>query len=82
MAGQLLFDKVGDFRFQTFRGRMAGFEGDKGFDDLAAKSVGLTDNASLGHGGMGDEGGLNFEGTNALALGFDDVGGPADKPKK
>src|SRR3989344_275576 len=81
VAGQLLFDELGDFRLQTFRGRMAWFEGDKGLDDLAAENIGLTDNAGFGDGWVGNEGGLDLEGANALALGFDDVVGPADKQK-
>lgn len=66
---------------------LAGFvafdEDHEGFDDDAADALGVggADDGTLGDSGMLDEGRFDFEGSDAVAAGFDDVVIAADEPE-
>ena len=74
-------DPLAQLVFQCVGGLVAAFERDEGGDGLAFEIVGAADDGGFGDLGMGDQGGLDFHGAEAVAADVDDVVDAAHEPE-
>src|SRR3989344_4871012 len=80
MTSQMMFDVVHDFLFESFRRLEPRLESNKGFDNFSPKNVRFANYSGFGTGGIADNGALDLEWANSLALGLDDIVSSANKP--